>query len=351
MKKNRVFFIFKITVLCLFLIAVGAACHFEKTPSAAESSFYYWKQTFRLSDLERSYLKGLAVQKIYVKYFDVVWNNVTQSPKNVAIVHFKDLPPADIAITPTVFITNETIKQSSPDSIEVLANKIYDVIVQISNQYNISPASEIQIDCDWTLSTRDKYFAFLTALKAKHPAHNLSATIRLHQVKFYKKTGVPPVNRGTLMFYNMGDVSNPTMTNSILDLTIAKQYMVNFEAYKLPLDVGLPIFRWGVLSRRGRVVKLINQLDFEDLENLEKYAPVSVNEFEVLNSHYLSGHYLYKGDKIRIEHVSTAQLRSAALLLQAELKNNHTIVTYYHLDSITLPYYALDSLKLVTGLF
>ncbi|MEZ4901823.1 MAG: hypothetical protein R2822_08725 [Spirosomataceae bacterium] len=49
---------------------------------------------------------------------------------------------------------------------------------------------EVQIDCDWTVATKAKYFRLLQQISALlPPSVILSATIRLHQIKFYRTTG------------------------------------------------------------------------------------------------------------------------------------------------------------------
>ncbi len=86
------------------------------------------------------------------------------------------------------------------------------------NQINKSVSIKcraLQIDCDWTTKTAPKYFYFLQQIREKLDAHEdggtfaslamLSATIRLHQVKYPEKSGMPPVDKGVLMFYNMGE--------------------------------------------------------------------------------------------------------------------------------------------------
>lgn len=318
---------------------------------SVESSFYYWKQSLELSDDALSYMEHLDAQKIYIKYFDVAWNTAENNPKPVAVINLnKAKLLKDIAIIPTVFITNQTLSKSNNTQVEVLAVNLAQTIQRINNENGIKNISEIQLDCDWTLSTKDKFFKLLELIRVQFPNIQLSATIRLHQVKFYKKTGIPPVDRGMLMFYNMGDLTNPETENSILDLKTAEQYLVNFDKYELPLDIALPLFRWGVLKRRGRIVKLMNNLDFEDLKS-EKYKSLSPTEFEILESHYLNTLYLYKGDVIRIESVSIGELEQTAKLLTKQIKNKDRTITFYHLDDKVLQHYPKEELSKIVNMF
>ncbi len=75
----------------------------------------------------------------------------------------------------------------------------------------------------------------------------LSATIRLHQVKYFETTGVPPVKSGMLMFYNTGDLENPSEENSILNIETAELYLSGLEDYPMQLDIVLPLFSWAVV--------------------------------------------------------------------------------------------------------
>ena len=88
---------------------------------------------------------------------------------------------------------------------------------------------ELQIDCDWTESTRDKYFHLLSTLRNELERNKqiISATIRLHQVKYAAITGIPPVHRGMLMYYNMGKI-NATDNNSVYDKKIAEKYISSY---------------------------------------------------------------------------------------------------------------------------
>ena len=323
----------------------------NKENAEVKSAFYYWKQSLELSDDAKDYMSYLEAQKIYIKYFDVAWNDIAKEPKPIAIINLnKEELSKNLTIIPTVFITNQTLSKSSNAQVEALATNLSNTIQRINNENGIDHLSEIQLDCDWTLSTKDKFFKLLESIRVQFPNVQLSATIRLHQVKFYKKTGIPPVDRGMLMFYNMGDLTNPETENSILDLKTAEQYLVNFDKYKLPLDVALPLFRWGVLKRRGRVIKLMNNLDFEDLKS-EKYQSISPTEFEVLESHYLNTLYLYKGDEIRIESVSIGELEQTAKLLNKHIKNKDRTITFYHLDDKVLQHYPKERLVEIVNIF
>ena len=316
-----------------------------------EPSFYYWKQSFDLTGTEQTYLKELKVKRTYIKFFDIKWSKVTNTPYIVAPISFKSSIPSFLDIIPTIYITNNTLSSCSEENIKNLADLIIKNIKEAALSQDIS-IKGIQIDCDWSLSTKDKYFHLLQLVRNSMPKGELSATIRLHQVKFYKKTGIPPVDRGTLMFYNMDAVTNNATNNSILDLEVAQQYFYNFDEYKIPLDIALPLFKWGVVQRRGRVVQLINHLNNKQLSNSQRFQKTKNNHYRVLESHYLNGFYIYKNDQIRLESVSKETLKRSAQLLNQQIQKDTLLnLTYYHLDSTILEEFSIQDIQTINNQF
>ena len=116
---------------------------------------YYWKSEFDLTQEQTDELKQAGVTRLFVKFFDVEWADLFQRPVPVAPIYFASPPPAGISIIPVVYITNNTLVQLPHDQIPVLADSIYqklqDLLPDASNQ-----PTEIQFDCDWTGSTKDK---------------------------------------------------------------------------------------------------------------------------------------------------------------------------------------------------
>jgi len=54
---------------------------------------------------------------------------------------------------------------------------------------------------------------------------------------------VPPVDKGLLMFYNMGKISpDLNARNSIYNRADAEAYLESLPNYRLSLDVALPVF-------------------------------------------------------------------------------------------------------------
>ena len=180
-------------------------------------SFYHWQSDFKSSTIYDAALETAQTKDIYVHFFDIEktreadWRNDGVFPtyvlKNI------DATYKDYNIVPVVYITNEVFYEKE-FNIEKFANRISKLIDQITDKHLGKKVNTIQLDCDWTKTTQYAYFQLITLLKEKY---QVEATIRLHQIKFPKETGVPPISKGTLMLYNMGDLKDD-LQNSIISL-------------------------------------------------------------------------------------------------------------------------------------
>ena len=209
------------------------------------------------------------------------------------------------------------------------------------------------MDCDWSTVTKDKYFHLINKLNELTDSEKVSVTttIRLHQVKYFEKTGVPPVKRGTLMFYNMSDVSNIRTRNSIYDEDIAKRYLVNFDKYPLKLDVVLPAFSWGVLFKNKKISNLINGVTQKELTENDNYKSLGSGYYEAEKNNYLHGFFIGEKNIIRLEEIMPAKTISAAELISRYLKNDSIVVSIYHLNKGTAEKYGNEVWKDITSPF
>jgi hypothetical protein len=302
------------------------------TPSGETAvSFYYWKTVFRLSENEKQYLTRNKVSRLYIRYFDVILKDGKAVP--VSTISFSE-QPEKTSIVPVVFIRNEVMLRKTPQT-EDLAKKVIDLINQINSHNNIS-CSEIQIDCDWTLQSRDNYFHFLRLFK-KLAGKTLSATIRLHQVKYHKKTGIPEVDRGVLMYYNMGRITANSL-NSIYDRKTAVRYTGSLKHYPLALDIALPVFSWGIHIRNHQVIGLLSKVDeatFSADTRFENAHPF----YEAKQNATSTGHYFAKGDRIKIESISTEDLEEMAGDLSDQVASKPREIIFYDLDNFNLTHF------------
>jgi len=324
------------------LVVWGWGCGEEAPPATLEPAFYHWKSGFRLAPAEQALLDSLRVQRLYVRFFDVDWDARRGEPVPQAPLEWAEPPDPDRAIVPVVFLTNRAFEHLPREAVPDLARRVARKLAEMGLQ----PPEEVQMDCDWTAGTRDAYFAFLKALRPLLPPEcSLSVTVRLHQLKDPRGTGVPPAERGVLMFYNMGRVEDPAEPNSILNLEAARAYLRPFRDYPLPLDLALPLFRWGAVFRDGRLVRLINDLGPEALQDTTRFRAFGERHFGVLRSTYLQGYYLYRGDLLRLEGVDSSALLRALELLHPLLDARTRTLLFYHLDSSVVERYSLPLLR------
>jgi hypothetical protein len=322
----------------------GSPVHYEVEPA-----FYHWKSRWEPDSLMSKRLQQLGVQHLYVRFFDVDWDESLQAAVPKAPLNWQAADWEGQELIPTIYLTNRSVQRLPRAEVAPLAARIWQKIQQISDGL---PFSEVQLDCDWSESSQEMYFALLEALREQAGSEiQLSATIRLHQIKYWQKTGVPPVERGMLMCYNMGDLRDTATVNSILDVETTKAYLVNFESYPLPLDLALPIFRWGVLIRNGQPIRLLNQWEESELGDTSRFEFPHPERILVRKSTYLNGLYLYQGDEIRVESVSVAQLQETLRLLRPIWPTQQFRLTFYHLDPSHLNRYSHEELAALLELF
>ncbi len=329
-------------------VNIFSSCNEAKNDSEIEPAFYYWKTVFKLSDFEKQRLDSLHVKTIYIKFFDVGWDDKAQRPVPIAKLQANNFTlPQKLSVIPTVFITNECIQKIHSSQIAELADNIYRLVHEIINSHGFNNITEIQIDCDWTASTKSNYFLLLEKIKTlwKNTAIPVSATIRLHQIKFMGKTGVPPVDRGLLMCYNMGNLKNIATKNSIIETAELKKYAGNLYNYPLPLDIALPLFDWKVLFRKNVYAGLIENLPDGVFTN--SFSTKKDNRYQLLKDTLLQGYDLKQGDVLRSEQSDCSEILSAAGEINKRLKNTRPRVSLYHLDSVILKKYTLHELETI----
>ncbi|MBL0016190.1 MAG: hypothetical protein IPP17_07040 [Bacteroidetes bacterium] len=325
------------------LLAISLLVSACSNNNKVSRSFYHWKTRFAPTPFEKQRLQDLGVTKLYIKYFDVDFLPESSEAMPQAKVEFAEMP--EMEVIPTIFITNRTLQKVDQKDCPALADKIHRLIFKLHPKELPAP-KEVQIDCDWSQNSKEAYFSLLKRLQQRLDSADiqLSATIRLHQLKYPKQTGIPPVDRGALMFYNMGDLDNPNEDNSILNIAQGAQYLDNATEYSMPLDVALPIFAWGVLIRRGQPIRLLNNLRMESVKDIVWITETAANKVRIDTNHYFAGQYLYAGDEIRMEDVSSTSLLEAASLLAGKMKTETRSVMLYHLDSLTLSHYSKANL-------
>lgn len=207
---------------------------------AEGNAMYYWRTSLRFDSTERAFIRKQNIRRLYVKFFDVAVDG-RQGAVPVATLKFIDPVPEGVEVVPTVFIVENCLR----DTISHLAEKVVTRVLKMCETNDIVAVREVQVDCDWTLRSREKYFALLSDMRRLLKEHDmkLSATIRLHQLS----QPAPPVDYGALMVYNTADPRRLTDHNPILDIRDVEPYVKHLRGYKLPLATAYPLFSWQLL--------------------------------------------------------------------------------------------------------
>ena len=220
------------------LLIVLSSCNSRESLND-ENAVYYWRTEWRLDSLERSFLSRYDVRRVFCRYFDVVIDDTDDSdPHPNATISFVDTVPSDLEIIPTVYITEACMHRRH----EGLAEKVVRRLVQMNETHDVVGVKEIQMDCDYTVQSRQLYYDFLADVRRIAADHGLrlSTTIRLHQLSM----PVPPVDYGVLMIYNTGDPRRFEERNPILDLRDVQPYLRYLDDYQLPLAAAYPVYEW-----------------------------------------------------------------------------------------------------------
>ena len=247
-------------LLASLLIVMLAGCRRKESTAQPRRSVYCWQTTFAPNDSTvAAFIRHQRITHIYLRYFDVAMTQGTPMPN--ASVNVVGRVPKGVTVTPVVYITNDCMKAIGQNHTEAtdLANKILRRVGQMTSTLQLGPVNELQIDCDWTITTRRSYFDFLSTLRnlAHDQRLQLSTTIRFHQLT----QPVPPADRGVLMAYNTGDVRDINNRYPILDIADVKPYLRYLSTYQLPLSTAYPIFSWRVLFRGGHFVGILHSDD------------------------------------------------------------------------------------------
>ena len=301
---------------------------------------------FKLSPLEKTTLQQNNVKKLYVRYFDIDLEAKTNLPFPKGPIHFEQ-KTTGFAVVPVVYIKNKVMLNKNTNVMD-LAQKTNDYIQQINTKNNIS-CQEIQIDCDWTLESRANYLQFVDSFK-KISGKKLSATIRLHQIKYFTKTKIPNVDKGVLMYYNMGKIA-PDSLNSIYDRNIAIQYLASLKKYPLKINMALPIYSWAIHIREGKVMGLKNKINVFSIKKDANFVQINKSLFKVKINNYKAGSFYKVGDYLKFESIHQNDLLEMANDLNDNSKTNPEEIIFYDLDEFNIKNYEKDIFKQVIDRF
>ena len=276
-----------------------------------------------------------------MRYFDIDLPPGDAQPKPVEPIRF-DTTRIFFKITPVIYIKNRVFLKLDSITIPEFCKHVFKMVTAINQSIHQKP-DEIQFDCDWTVTTKDKYFLFLSRYK-KISNQIISTTIRLHQIKYPEITGIPPVDTAVLMYYNMGRIGAGD-ASSIYEKSIADQYNSFIKKYPLKLKAALPIFAWGQLISDGNVFKLLNGMNYADFVNDTNFVLIYKNRFKVKHGNFHGGYYFKRNDEVKIEQVPEKDLMEMIDQLNRESSGNINQLIFFDLDKSNLELYDKNIFK------
>ncbi len=320
---------------------------------------YYWRTTFNPTAAEDSFVLRHHINKLYVKYLDIGWSPEAGAVP-LSITRFPDFNKVNEVYgamcrsghwVPVVYITNECFLNLPQDSLPVLVTRIITAIqAQIKSQSaQFALLKEIQIDCDWSKASHDRYFRFLTLLKQQLKPRNiaLSITLRLHQYKYPVQTGVPPADRCMLMLYNMGKVEQLSQVNSIYSDSLTGLYLDKVKPYPLPLDAVVPLYSWLTVYRNHKLLTLNRRYSEAMLQDAAAFRKLS--DWYMLRKDTVMQGTLYKtGDVFKIERIGARELQAAAKRIKQVSGGESGTIALYDLDESQL---SLSTYETIEHLF
>ncbi len=310
-----------------------------------ENAFYYWKSdNWSFSEKEDSLIDKLKVKKLYVKFFEVDHSDAMGNfPISKTELRFSG--HNGVNVVPTVYLRNSIFINCSKGSLDTLADNVNFLTNKFWKEKidEEKSATEFQMDCDWTLKSKDNYFYFLKKLKSISKKQ-ISCTLRLYPYKYPDKMGIPPVNKATLMCYNLINPLENHDKNSILDIDELKSYLDTGSKYPLHLDVALPTYSWMQVYQNNQ----FSQVIYADNKAVKKVLkPVKPLWFEVTKDTVINNKvYLRIGDKIKFEELTAVKIKKAIEIIKREIHfDKNTTVILFHLDEQQLSNYTNEELS------
>lgn len=330
----------------LYLALLLLICSCQNGIKEKQISFYYWRTDFNISAREQLCLDSLHAKTLYIRLFDL--DTITRSDKHIDIIPISKITNSENStsrnIVPVVYMTREAILYASDT--DSMAARIARLVQQMTKEYQWH-FDEIQWDCDWTPKTKQLYFDLLKKLRYQPIFSNkkFSATIRLHQIKHRSMAGIPPVDKGLLMCYNMGNLKEYGHRNSIFEAEIAADYLKHLSTYPLNLDIALPLFQWTVWFRDQRFKGLIRDVNEQSVVNNPNFIQAKEHLYSCQSDTAWLDYHFQKGDELRFESVSIDQLMKFSNDLRGRTHHDSMTILFFHLSPDILKNYPAYELQ------
>ena len=307
--------------MALLTAASIVGCGNKAEPAAEEvsivkkNSIYHWKTVFDIDSAECAFLKRHNIERLYLRMFDVALEpdflNGTSEVVPIATTKFVSPIPADVEVVPVTYITLDALRSMAGNEAEY-AELIVERLLAMSSYNGCGEIREVQLDCDWTTSTKASYCKLCQLVKdlLQTRGIELSVTIRLHQLG----ETPPPAHRGVLMLYNTGALKNPATKNSILNIADVEPYL-DYMDYHIPLAYAYPTFGWGVKFNNNKFVAIVSDSTTNSPQEYIRYERATAKEIlavkQIVESHLekpANGNILYHLDNSQLKNYTDDEI-------------------------------------------
>lgn len=380
----------------LHIVLVLLACCLLSCSSSEmkmKRAAYLWRSNYSLSSSDTMRARALHISCFYVRVFEVHWSELRQMPVPEGVAdYWSAMDTCMNQVIPCVYIDNEVFVRCSDAQLCDLAQKVDKGIERFMESMQgqiewkftsrycdqlskmkwsdtayesvrkhcdssrksalrawIARCNEIQIDCDWTKSTKKAYFLFLKQLQERLDKQRVSCTLRLWQYRDRDVAGIPPVDRCQLMLYSTGSPDEFISENSIAEPSLIESYL-NAPKYPIQLDVAVPIYSWATLFRNNRFVSLIRNYDNLPLRDTAFFVKQDDAFFLVKQDILFKNTYLRSGDLLKIEDISPDRLKAISRLAYEKASlNEDSRITLFSWDSTYFNKYDNETLGEALG--
>jgi len=250
-------------MICLCLAWYLTSCQ-QRTKTM---SFYYWHPGFGLDSLQDTTLRRNGVRTLYIRYFDVDWLPADSAPVSLFTTDYRNAAPTGDVI-PVISIRDRVFDRLTPATIPGFAAGIFSRVRSINASRRLQNR-EIQFDCDWSEKSQRNYFFFLQEYH-RISVQAVSAAIRMNQLRYPDRAGIPPVDYGVLFYFNLQETDTGDV-QSLFERPVAHRFTPSLRSYPLTLDIALPLFGSGK-SRDGEelfdIISDVNRHSNHHIRNL-----------------------------------------------------------------------------------
>ena len=150
------------------------------------------------------------------------------------------------------------------------------------------------------------------------------------------------------MCYNMGKIEDINSKNSIISPEVLKSYLTGKTPDPIKLDLALPIYKWGLIFRFGKLNHIIN--DVKDPSYNKNFKSLGGGKFKANTSFYFQETYINKGEVLKVEE-STPENISVCSKILAKSKHKFGNLVFYHLSHESIKNYNAKFFTKILSIF